>query len=214
MPQKLIDMSGQIIGRLTVITRADKPKPAKTHWLCKCDCGNYTVVSRRHLKDHSTISCGCYRKEKKPKTHGMKGTRIYRIWSGMKDRCCNPNSKYWKNYGGRGISVCDDWKTSFESFYEWSMDNGYTQELTLDRVNNDGNYEPSNCRWATMKEQSNNKRTNHYLTYKGETHTIQEWGELLGINPRIIHQRIYYNWEIERALTTEVKRRNVKRKQK
>lgn len=214
MPQKLIDMSGQRVGRLTVIKRADKPKGTKPHWVCLCDCGNTTIVSRRHLKDHSTVSCGCYRIDfgKERKTHGMKGTRLYRIWTGMKDRCCNPNSKYWDKYGGRGINVCEEWKNSFESFYEWSINNGYTSKLTLDRADNDGDYDPNNCRWATYKEQENNRRNNVYLEYGGKKLTAQEWGEFLGIKPSIIRQRVLYGWDIERALTQEVRTRNVNRK--
>lgn len=210
MAQKAVDMSGQKVGMLTVISRAENTKSNKAQWLCKCDCGNYTIVSRRHLKDYSTVSCGCYRSElakKQHSTHNMKGTRLYRIWSGMKDRCLNPKSKYWSKYGERGIGICKDWR-KFENFYEWAIKNGYKEDLTIDRINNDGDYEPSNCRWATYKEQENNRSNNRILEYKNQSHTISEWSEIVGIKQRIISQRLIHGWTVERALTQKPRRRN------
>lgn len=204
MAHKAIDMVGMKIGRLTAISRAENTKQNKAQWLCKCDCGNTVVVSRRHLKDYSTVSCGCYRSDlakEQHTTHGMKSTRLYRIWSGMKDRCCNPKSKYWNRYGGRGITVCDEWKNFFENFMEWSFTNGYTDDLTIDRIDNSKGYYPDNCKWATMKEQENNRGNNHLIEYKGETHTISEWSEITGIDQRLISQRLYHKWSEERALT-------------
>ena len=211
MPQKAIDMTGMKIGRLTVISRADNTNQNKAQWLCVCDCGNKVIVSRRHLKDFSTVSCGCYRSElakENNSTHKMKGTRIYRIWSGIKDRCCNQNSKYWYRYGARGITVCDEWKNSFEQFYQWSLDNGYRDNLTLDRIDNNKGYYTDNCRWATYKEQENNRSNNRILEYEGETHTISQWSEIVGIEQRLISQRLYYGWSVKRALTELPKRRN------
>ena len=181
MPQKAIDMTGMKIGRLTVISRAENTNQNKAQWLCKCDCGNEVIVSRRHLKDFSTVSCGCYRSKlakENNSTHKMKGTRLYRIWSGIKDRCCNHNSKYWDRYGARGITVCDEWKNSFEQFCQWSLDNGYRDNLTLDRIDNNKGYFADNCRWATYKEQENNRSNNRMLEYEGEVHTISQWSEL------------------------------------
>jgi hypothetical protein len=180
MGQPAIDMTGQVFGRLTVLERAENTKRNKAQWLCQCSCGNKTIVSRTHLKRGQVKSCGCYRVDlgKLNKTHGMKGTRLYRIWSGMKDRCLNRNSKYWDRYGGRGITVCEEWKT-FENFMEWAKQNGYSKKLTLDRIDNDGNYEPSNCRWATMKQQQNNRSNNLRYTFKGVTHTLSEWSDII-----------------------------------
>lgn len=210
MAQQAVDMAGMRIGRLTVVSRAENTNQNKAQWLCKCDCGKEVVVSRRHLKDFSTLSCGCYAKEKareRHTTHGMKRTRLYRIWAGMKDRCCNPKSKYWDRYGERGISVCDEWRNSFESFQSWAMSNGYKENLTIDRIDNSKGYSPDNCRWATYKEQENNRSNNRLLEHSGEVHTISEWGEITGIGQRLISQRLYHGWNIERALTQKPKRR-------
>ena len=211
MPQRVVDMSGAKVGKLTVISRGKNTKQNKAQWLCRCDCGNMTVVSRRHLKDHSTLSCGCLRKEKAKithTTHGMKRTRLYRIWSGVKDRCCNVNSKYWERYGGRGITICDEWLQSFESFYRWSMDNGYSDELTIDRIDNDKGYCRENCKWVTYKIQENNRSNNRILECHNEQHTISQWSDITGIKQTVISQRIYNGWTVERALTEKVRRRN------
>ena len=138
----------------------------------------------------------------------MKGTRLYRIWSGIKDRCCNQNSKYWDRYGARGITVCNEWKNSFEQFYQWSLDNGYRENLTLDRIDNNKGYSADNCRWATYKEQENNRSNNRKLEYEGEVHTISQWSDIVGIEQRLISQRLYHGWSIKRALTELPKRRN------
>lgn len=156
---KLIDLTGQKFGRLTVVERHGV-KDGHAAWLCKCDCGNTTVVNGRNLRNGRTTSCGCYHKEiliNRSKTHGMSKTRLYRIWHNMKNRCFYTKDKHFNDYGGRGITVCDEWKNDFESFKKWSLSNGYSDELTIDRINNDGNYEPSNCRWVTMKEQCKNR---------------------------------------------------------
>ena len=156
-----------------------------------CDCGGQTITSRRNLTQGNSKSCGCYRRElgKKNKTHGMKKTRLYRIWAGMKDRTTNPNSKYWIDYGGRGISLCDEW-FDFENFMEWAISNGYTEELTLDRVDVNRNYEPSNCRWATYLEQENNRRNTVYCKYNGETVPIMELSRKLNIS-RYMCKKLY-----------------------
>lgn len=155
-------------------------------WLCECDCGNQIVVTTTHLKSGHTKSCGCYAKEVSvrnglKKKHGMTKTRIHRIWSQIKTRCFNSKDEHFKDYGGRGITICDEWKNSFESFYEWSMANGYEDNLTIDRIDVNGNYCPENCRWATMKEQNDNKRNTVLLTFEGETRTLGEWSEITGI---------------------------------
>lgn len=151
-------------------------------------------------------SYGCVTKK-----HGMFGTRIYKIWDGMKYRCTNPNSDAYHNYGGRGITVCDEWIHDFMAFYNWSMSHGYSDDLTLDRINVNGNYCPENCRWADDITQHNNTRTNRYIEYNGETHTMAEWAKIKGMKYVTLNTRINkYHWPIAKALTTplEIHNRN------
>lgn len=167
------DLSGRKFGRLTVVRRL-KPEEVETvqyNWLCQCECGNYVKASANKLKTGHTKSCGCLKREfsigDKTRTHGLrKSTRLYHIYATMKQRCNNPNNSQYKNYGGRGIRVCDEWnhKNGFESFYKWAIGAGFDesktwQEQSIDRIDVNGNYEPSNCRWVTNLEQQRNKRT-------------------------------------------------------
>lgn len=202
------DLVGRKFNMLTVIREDGKDKNGRIMWLCKCDCGNYHRTSSKYLLNGDSTSCGCRRTEILKKqseltaTHRMTGTRIHGIWLGMKHRCENPKNSSYKNYGGRGIKVCAEWQT-FINFYNWSITNGYAEDLTIDRINNDGNYEPSNCRWIDRKSQSNNTRKNHYLTYKGQTKSMSEWADIIGINYSTLRARINnYNWTVERALET------------
>lgn len=196
---KLIDLTSKKFGRLTVIERAEdyiSPKGKKyTQWLCQCDCGKFKVVSTSRLKDGTTQSCGCYSKETKEK-HGLCNSRLYEIYYGIKKRCLNKNSKSYKDYGGRGISICNDWldqDVGFVNFYNWAISNGYKDNLTLDRINTNGNYEPSNCRWVSKKEQSNNKRNNINITYNGKTQTLKQWCLELNIDYKTAHKKIKYS---------------------
>lgn len=136
--------------------------------------------------------------------------RLYDIYTTMKQRCYNKNHKKYKHYGGRGIKVCSEWLESYSNFYEWAINNGYSDNLTLDRIDTNGNYEPNNCRWATQKEQQNNKRTNTNITYNGETHNLKQWAEIKGINYKALWKRLHDGWSVERALTTPQKARNKK----
>lgn len=191
--EKLI---GQRFGRLTVLAYDHRDNQGKTCWLCECDCGNKTVVAGYALTRGQTKSCGCLVSERMIEyntTHGMCGTRVHGIWLGMWKRCRSNYPTTHNNYGGRGISVCDEW-ADFEVFYEWAMNNGYTDELTIDRIDNDLGYCPDNCRWVDMVTQSNNKRTNRYITYCNERHTIADWARLFGIDYELLRQRINRNY--------------------
>lgn len=208
--------SGMKNNMLTAIMPMDRNKYNRQKWLFKCDCGNYYVSTpdRVFKPNHPVKSCGCLNdKQRKSgnnrRTHGKHDTRLYRIWQAMKNRCYNKNAPdYQKWYGGRGIKMCDEWKNNFLSFYEWSINNGYSDELSIDRINYNGDYEPSNCRWATTKEQANNTKGCRNIEYNGETHTMMEWSEILGINYWVINTRLNtYKWSVERAFTQPVKRR-------
>lgn len=196
---KFKDITGQRFGRLTVLYRLHNIK-GKTKWFCVCDCGNLKEVTLSDLKKGNTQSCGCLYKDIHTK-HKKCDTRLYCIFGAVKSRCYNKNNKRYKDYGGRGIAVCDEWKDDFMSFYNWAILNGYKDTLTIDRIDVNGNYEPSNCRWVTPKQQARNRRSNRNYTINGETHCLKEWCEIVGLNYRTVQYRInILNQNIERAL--------------
>ena len=191
--------TGQRCGSLTAIEdkgMSTNQNGYKYHyWLCVCDCGNTVLAKVPMLNNGRTNNCGCMTSSKISKAgtkHGLSNTRLNGIWRKMKDRCNNPKCPSYKNYGGRGINVCDEWQ-SFEPFYEWAINNGYRDDLTIDRVDVNGNYEPQNCRWADYKTQANNTRRNVYLSYQGETKTLAEWVEITGISRSALEWRIKSN---------------------
>ena len=172
-------------------------------WLCKCDCGNIVSIRGYSLRSGNTQSCGCIQKEtniKLRQTHGMAKTRLYNIWQSMKRRCSSPTMSCYKYYGGRGIKVCNEWQ-SFEPFCEWALANGYTENLTIDRIDVNGNYALSNCRWITIQEQQRNKRRNHYITLNGETKLLKDWADGLGITTATLLERLERWDSVEDALT-------------
>ena len=196
---KLINLIGKKFGTLLVIEYKNNSK-----WLCKCDCGNKKIIRGDSLKQGLTKSCGCLHKNIATKTckdnflkHGLAKTRIYNIYHNMKQRCQDKNNKY---YGKRGIRFCNEWD-SFENFYNWALNNGYKDNLTIDRIDVNGDYEPSNCRWVTPKTQANNTRKNHYITYNNETHTMTEWAEIKNIKVSTLSMRLnHYKWDIKKSL--------------
>lgn len=148
-------------------------------------------VSRRIRRDENT-------------THGQSKTRLYKVWTSMKQRCSNPNDKAYLDYGGREIKVCDEWQ-DFEPFHEWAMSTGYARDLEIDRIDNDGDYEPGNCRWVSRRDQLNNTRINRRIAFRGETKTVAEWARELGLNDRTLRTRLRIGWTVERAFTTPPK---------
>lgn len=186
MGRKIADLTGQRFGMLTVIEKAGSNNGII--WLCQCDCGNRCTVRADNLKSGKTESCGC--KANRIQNAEPIDKRIVRIWAGMHTRCYNPNMNYYKHYGGRGITMCDEWigENGCRHFYEWAIANGYREDLTIDRIDVNGNYEPSNCRWATVEEQSNNKRNSIRLLYKGREVTMKELSGIIGVGKTPIYQ--------------------------
>ena len=176
-----VNLVGQSFGYLKVTDRVIDSKHQKAYWKCTCSCGNETIVSTSDLRSGHTKSCGCKKFESHNSTHGMKHSRIYQIWCEMKKRCYLQSSKSYPHYGGRGIRVCDEWIDNFPAFYQWSMDSGYSDSLTIDRIDTNGNYSPENCRWSTHSEQQRNRTNNLYLEYNGETQTLSEWCRRYGV---------------------------------
>ncbi len=177
-------------------------------YLCQCECGRELKVLGIHLRSGHTKSCGCFRKEttaEMASTHHMTNTRLYNVWRNMKARCYKPTHKDYSLYGGRGIQICDEWLSSFEAFVDWALHNGYSDNLTIDRIDVNGNYEPSNCAWRTQKQQCNNTRRNIVIEFRGETHTMKEWSEILGMNYGTISSRIANGWPYEKALSTPIR---------
>lgn len=212
------DLKNSKFGKLLVVEFMGY-KNKRAEWLCKCDCGNEICVPAHRLISGNTKSCGCYMREcviKTKTTHGgskrKQKERLYNIWNGMKNRCFNEKDKNYKNYGARGITVCQQWKEDYGLFRKWAMENGYNDNLTIDRISNNGNYEPSNCRWATREEQNNNTRQNHYIEYNGKVKTLSQWATYYGLTRSCLKGRIRKGWETEKALTTP--QRNKKAMQK
>lgn len=202
-----LDLLGRSFGRLVVISQAES-KYGKSRWLCRCECGATTVVVGSDLVSGHTQSCGCLGREAGARNgsasakHRLGQSRLYHIWQSMKQRCSNPRHKSYHSYGGRGISVCDAWLDDFLRFRSWALANGHQKDLTLDRIDNDGNYEPGNCRWVTWAGQATNRRTNRLITHSGEPKTLADWARTAGIGITTLHARLAAGWSIEHALST------------
>lgn len=200
------DPIGQKFGRLTVIRYDHSNEYNVRYFLCRCDCGNEKIVQRSALMSGATKSCGCLSRElshqrKTNFKHGFSHKeRLYDTWENMKRRCYNPKNIRYALYGGRGITVCDEWKNDYVAFRSWALENGYADNLTIDRIDNDKGYSPENCRWATSNEQENNMSRNHLLSYHGETHTLSEWANILGITYSTISHRVSRGWSMERIV--------------
>ena len=199
---KQIIKKGDKFGRLTAVRFDHIGKRYKKFWLFKCECGNEKIKNIYDVRCGNTKSCGCLQKEargKKSITHGMTGTKIYRIWKAMKMRCLNPNYREYNLYGGRGITICPRWINSFENFYKDMKDCPINK--SLDRIDNEKGYCKSNCKWSTKTEQANNTRTNHFLIYKNRTQTIAQWSEETGLKYHTLWRRLKIGWSVEKALT-------------
>lgn len=200
-----VEMTGKRFGRLTVLEECNEhTKHRQLVYKCQCDCGNTVTVRGYKLRSGHTKSCGCLRHEKYALKHGKRHTRLYSIWLNMKDRCCNKNTPRYNDYGSRGIVVCDEWKNDFMTFHNWAMENGYRDDLTIDRINNDGNYEPGNCKWSTPKQQANNTRSNVWLTFNDKTQTMMQWSEELNIPYITIKNRHRKGWSDKECLFGKV----------
>lgn len=208
---KIKDLTGQRFGRIVVLEDTHtRDKYRNEIWKCRCDCGKIILKSSELLRSKNSNSCGCLaseltriRNKRMFTTHGYGNEdRLHRIWIGIKTRCYNKKDSGYKNYGARGIVMCDEWKEDFMNFRKWAMANGYKENLSIDRIDNNGNYRPDNCRWATLEQQGNNKRNNYFIEYNGERHTLQEWCEKLNLKYSTLYARLKRGWSIKKAFIT------------
>ena len=199
--------AGDRFNRWAVVKEVAK-RNNKRYFLCRCECGNTGIVSISNLSGGHSKSCRCYERELNKllkTTHGGSKTRLYEIWSGMKKRCLNARHHAFKYYGGRGITVCEEW-LNFTGFQTWAFANGYHGDLTIDRIDNDGNYDEGNCRWVPISAQNNNKSSSRSITFRGTTKTLIDWSRELGISYTTLHGRLRRGWPVESALTVPPKK--------
>lgn len=211
--KRLIDLTGKEFGRLTVIARVENSLkfPKKPVWKCICQCGEEVRVLGENLRSGHTKSCGCLHDEGNPKgnpIHGKRHDPVYASWQGMKARCLNQNTYNYKDYGGRGIKVCERW-LDFNNFFEDMGDP--PPGMTLDRIDVNGDYCPENCRWATLKQQSRNQRRNHFVEYEGQVITVAELAEIKGISRQLLYKRFKAGWTVEKAISTPSLRETCRR---
>lgn len=209
---KFKDISGQRFGRLVAVEPVGKTPARKTVWLCRCDCGQSPRVVSGDLASGKVVSCGCHKAESAKSrfsTHGLRRSPLYGTWANMVNRCTNPNSDDYADYGGRGITICDEWQRNFQAFHDYvTRLSGYGNPgYTLDRADNSLGYQPGNMRWATATEQSRNRRYNHLVTHLGKTQCLSAWAEETGIKADTIRARLRLGWSIDRALSTPTRGR-------
>lgn len=216
MNKKIKDITGQTFNRLTAIEFVES-RNGNAYWKFQCSCGNQKVISGYNVRNGSVKSCGCLHHNKGPTKFKLKGDRnekgrpiLYSIYTNMKYRCNNPNLPEYSNYGGRGIKVCDEWSNDYDAFYDWAMSNGYSENLSIDRIDNNGDYSPFNCRWATKIVQQNNTRANIFLEYDGKRLTLAQWARELGVSYQMLRYRYNAGWDTERILTTASQRSHSK----
>lgn len=198
---------GKKYGKLIILEFAyrDIDHPKVLHVKCRCECGSIKIVSLGNLRNGSSKSCGCTAKIKLQEIRKRATPKLSAVWCAMKNRCCNPKVHNYKNYGGRGISVCEEWRVSYKNFRRWALNNGYSQGLEIDRINVNGDYEPSNCRFVTRSVNQRNKRNNSIFQIGGERKTLAEWCEIYNTNHSRVIARLKYGWDIEKALSTAKK---------
>jgi len=206
---KKIDLTGRTFGRLKVERLDHIGNRGRTFWLCNCSCGNSCVKAAGNLLSQGTLSCGCLHRQvtaernRQNAKHHASETRLYNIWSGMKQRCSNPHHKSYADYGGRGIFVCDEW-LDFPNFRLWALANGYEDSASIDRIDNDAPYTPENCRWVSAKTQANNRRTSRFIKFRGESMTLTEFCEKYSnenLSVDTIRQRIKKGHSPEEAIS-------------
>lgn len=201
------DLTGQVFGKLTAIKRCEDHFTTGgnrySQYSCRCECGEMIKVRSDRLVSGHTRSCGCERKRsvrEMSTSHGQSKTRLYRIWAHMKQRCLTESDKNYADYGGRGITICAEWANSYEVFRKWAMDSGYSDALTIDRIDVNRGYDPQNCRWSTTIEQMNNTRKNRKIEYLGQEKTVAEWARVIGVPYNTLFSRLYrYGWPIDKA---------------
>ena len=197
------DLVGQRFGKLVAL-RIDESMPSSSgyYWLCQCDCGNKKSIRMDALVSGRTNSCGCIPTGKIK--HGQSRSKLYGVWTAIKMRCYNPNEPAYCHYGMRGIRMCDEWHNSFQPFFDWAIEHGYSEGLTIDRIDNDGDYEPANCRWVTQRVQNSNRRDTVFIDWNGKSLSMREWSDITGMNIRTINYRYRAGWPPERIFTESV----------
>lgn len=194
----LDSLIGKKFNMLTIVSYKKKGKNNKNYFVCKCDCGKIKEIRANHILNDNQYSCGCIKTKYADRTIG---NAIYDTWNRMMHRCYDTNHHKYARYGARGIKVCDEWKNNYDNFYKWSLDNNFQLGLSIDRIDNNGDYEPSNCRWATRKQQMRNTSRNRYITYKGETHSLAEWCEILNVKYGTASTRLHRGKSLDQVFS-------------